>query len=146
MTDDPFNLARFVQAQQRQYPDALNELRSGRKQSHWIWFVFPQLRALGRSGTAHFFGLENTRETRAYWQHPLLGKRLRECVAAMLSVSGKSAAQILGDTDALKFRSCLPLFLQVAPAEPGLSAALERFYDGELDPLTVGHVQADDED
>ena len=146
MTDDPFNLARFVQAQQRQYQDAIQELRSGRKQSHWIWFVFPQLRALGRSGTAHFFGLENTRQARAYWEHPVLGRRLRECVAALLSINGKSAAEILGETDALKLRSCLTLFLQVAPAQPSLSAALERFYAGELDPLTLGHVRAHEDD
>jgi len=84
MTDDPFDLARFEQAQERQYQDALDELRSGRKQTHWIWFVFPQLRALGRSGTARHYGLENTLEARTYWEHPILGRRLQESVEIKL--------------------------------------------------------------
>ena len=140
MSDDPFDLARFVQAQGRQYADAIAELRAGRKRSHWIWFVFPQLRALGRSGTAQFYGLENTAEAAAYWQHPILGARLRESVAALLQVPARSAVEILGDVDALKVRSCLTLFLQVAPADPGLTAALERFYGGQQDPLTLDLV------
>jgi uncharacterized protein (DUF1810 family) len=143
MSDDPFDLARFVQAQDRQYADAIAELRAGRKRSHWIWFVFPQLRALGRSGTAQFYGLENTAEAAAYWQHPILGARLRESVAALLQVPARSAVEILGDVDALKVRSCLTLFLQVAPADPGLTAALERFYGGQQDPLTLDLVRSD---
>jgi uncharacterized protein (DUF1810 family) len=143
MSDDPFDLARFVQAQGRQYADAIAELRAGRKRSHWIWFVFPQLRALGRSGTAQFYGLENTAEAAAYWQHPILGARLRESVAALLQIPARSAVEILGDVDALKVRSCLTLFLQVAPADPGLTAALERFYGGQQDPLTLDLVRSD---
>jgi uncharacterized protein (DUF1810 family) len=143
MSDDPFDLARFVQAQGPQYADAIAELRAGRKRSHWIWFVFPQLRALGRSGTAQFYGLENTAEAAAYWQHPILGARLRESVAALLQIPARSAVEILGDVDALKVRSCLTLFLQVAPADPGLTAALERFYGGQQDPLTLGLVRGE---
>jgi len=102
----------------------------------------------GRAGTypdevAQFYGIANTAEAAAYWAHPLLGARLRECVAAMLRVPGKSAVDVLGEVDALKFRSCLTLFLQVAPADPGLVAALERFYGGEPDPLTLGVVRAE---
>jgi uncharacterized protein (DUF1810 family) len=137
MNDDPFNLDRFVQAQDRQYADAIAELRAGRKRSHWIWFVFPQLRALGRSGTAQFYGIENLAEATAYWRHPILGPRLRESVAALLRVPAKSAVEVMGDIDALKLRSCLTLFLQVAPEDPGLDAALARFYLGEPDPLTL---------
>ena len=143
MSDDPFDLARFVQAQDRQYADAITELRAGRKRSHWIWFVFPQLRALGRSVTAQFYGLENTAEAAAYWQHPILGARLRESVAALRQVPAKSAVEILGDVDALKVRSCLTLFLQVAPSDPGLTAALERFYGGDPDPLTLDLVRGE---
>jgi uncharacterized protein (DUF1810 family) len=143
MSDDPFDLARFVQAQGPQDADAIAELRAGRKRSHWIWFVFPQLRALGRSGTAQFYGLENAAEAAAYWRHPILGARLRESVAALLQVPARSAVEILGDVDALKVRSCLTLFLQVAPADPGLTAALERFYGGQQDPLTLGLVRGE---
>jgi uncharacterized protein (DUF1810 family) len=137
MSDDPFNLARFVEAQGRQYADAIAELRAGHKRSHWIWFVFPQLRALGRSGTAQFYGIGSTAEAAAYWKHPVLGPRLRESVAALLQVPKKTAVEILGDIDALKVRSCLTLFLQVAPEDPDLNAALARFYGGEPDPLTL---------
>jgi uncharacterized protein (DUF1810 family) len=140
--DDPFDLARFVQAQERQYPDALDELRSGRKQTHWIWFVFPQLRALGRSGTSRFYGLENALEASAYWDHPILGRRLQESVEALLAIEGRSATEILGSVDALKLRSCLTLFLEVAPTDRSLQAALQRFYGGEPDPLTLSHVRS----
>lgn len=145
MNDDPFDLARFIRAQDQQYQDALRELRAGRKQSHWIWFVFPQLRALGRSGTARLYGLANVEEAKAYWAHPVLGRRLLDGVAAMLSIPGKSAAAILGDIDALKFRSCLTLFLQAAPGQPELSAALDRLYNGEPDPLTLALLGRDGE-
>jgi len=137
MSDDPFNLARFVRAQEDQYGDALDELLSGRKQTHWIWFVFPQHEALGRSSTARLYGLENLQEAIAYWRHPTLGPRLRECVQAMLGLEGKSAPEILGEVDALKLRSCLTLFLAAAPSEPCFRAALDRYYDDKPDPLTL---------
>lgn len=130
-------LDRFVQAQEGVYETVLDELRRGSKRTHWIWFVFPQLRALGRSGTARHYGLENLDEAAAYWAHPTLGPRLRECVETMLQVQGKSAVTILGDIDALKFRSCLTLFLAVAPSDRSLQAALARFYAGEPDSLTL---------
>jgi uncharacterized protein (DUF1810 family) len=134
-------LERFVQAQARQYADAIAELRAGRKRTHWIWFVLPQLRALGRSGTARVYGLENLAEAAAFWRHPTLGTRLRECVDAMLSIEGRSAAEVLGEVDAMKFRSCLTLFLAVAPDEHRLRAALDRYYAGRPDPLTLGVLQ-----
>lgn len=137
MADDAYDLARFLEAQDRQYDSALEELRRGYKRSHWIWFVLPQLRGLGRSRAAHFYGLEGAREALAYWQHPVLGARLRECIEAMLAVEAKSAAEILGSLDALKFRSCLTLFREAVPAEPLFQAALDCYYGGQPDPLTL---------
>tara|TARA_R110001592_G_scaffold238577_1_gene498360 strand:+ start:6262 stop:6705 length:444 start_codon:yes stop_codon:yes gene_type:complete len=137
MIDDPFNLNRFVEAQKGEFETALGELKDGRKQSHWIWFVFPQLTKLGRSSTACFFGLRGADEAVAYWNHRVLGRRLRECVEAVLNIENKSAMDILGEVDALKFRSCLTLFHEVAPEDSRLLLALQRFYEGELDPLTV---------
>jgi uncharacterized protein (DUF1810 family) len=137
MADDPFDLDRFLRAQSRQYAEALGELRAGRKHTHWVWFVFPQLRALGRSGTAKAYGIADAREAAAYWQHPTLGPRLQECVQALLAVPGCSAVEILGEVDALKLRSCLTLFLHVAPDDAGLRAALQRFHAGAPDPATL---------
>jgi len=135
--DDPFDLQRFVDAQQPVYDQALSELRTGRKTSHWMWFVFPQLRALGRSGTAQFYGLASRDEALAYWRHPLLGPRLRECAATLLAAApGRSAHSILGSPDDLKLRSCTTLFAAVAPEEPVFRALLERFYSGQADPRT----------
>ncbi len=145
MSNDPFNLSRFVVAQEGQYQDAIGELRSGRKQTHWIWFVFPQHRALGRSSIARLYGLQSLQEAIAYWQHPTLGTRLRDCVQAMLALEGKSASEILGEIDALKFRSCLTLFLVAAPMEPCFRAALERYYQGRPDGLTLELVERDAE-
>jgi len=135
-------LQRFVQAQARDYAQALAELEAGRKQTHWIWYVLPQLRGLGRSQTARNFGIDGAAEAAAYLAHPLLGPRLVECVNALLRHSDRSAAEMLGDVDAMKFRSCLTLFNQVAPSEPCFSAALARFYDGEPDPETLRQLRA----
>lgn len=145
ISDDPFNLSRFVHAQEGQYLDALEELRAGRKQTHWIWFVFPQHRALGRSDIARLYGLQSIEEAVAYWQHPTLGPRLRECVQAMLDLEGKSAAEVLGEIDALKFRSCATLFAAAAPLEPRFQAALERYYQGRPDSLTLELLRGDAE-
>lgn len=131
-------LQRFVQAQERDYAQALAELRAGRKTSHWIWYVLPQLRGLGHSPLAQHYGLAGREEAAAYAAHPLLGLRLVDCVQAMLGHTGLSARQILGEVDALKFRSCLTLFAEVAPGEPCYRAALERFYGGERDAATLG--------
>lgn len=130
-------LQRFVQAQERDYAQALAELRAGRKTSHWIRYVLPQLRGLGHSAMSQQYGLASRDEAAAYAVHPLLGPRLTACVQAMLGHPGLSAAQILGEVDALKFRSCLTLFAEVAPGEPCYRAALERFYGGERDPATL---------
>jgi uncharacterized protein (DUF1810 family) len=143
MHDDPCDLDRFLQAQERQYEAALDELRHGRKLSHWIWFIFPQLRALGQSSTARLYGLQDLDEATAYWQHPRLGARLRECLGAMLRIEKRSATDILGDIDALKLRSCLTLFRAAAPGDEQLQAALLRFYAGQADDLTLSLLRDD---
>lgn len=131
-------LDRFIQAQEGHYTQALAELTAGRKDSHWIWFVLPQLRGLGRSSMAYAYGITGRAEAGAYLAHPVLGTRLRECVRAMLAHEGLSAVRILGDVDALKFRSCLTLFDAVDGTPDNLFArALERFYGGERDEATL---------
>lgn len=130
-----FDLDRFIEAQQATYPAALRELRSGRKSSHWMWFVFPQLRGLGRSETSLFYGLEGLPEARAYLAHPVLGPRLRAACEALLRAPG-DADRILGAVDALKLRSSMTLFRRAVPGDSLFDAVLERFYGGEPDPLT----------
>ncbi|HEX6073002.1 MAG TPA: DUF1810 domain-containing protein [Sphingomicrobium sp.] len=136
-TSDPHNLQRFVDAQDGIFDTALAELRAGRKQSHWMWFVFPQLAGLGRSSTARIYGIDSLAEARAYLDHPLLGSRLRESVDALMPWAGKrSPEDILGPVDAMKFRSCLTLFDRVAPG--GLfENALNAFYGGQKDERTL---------
>lgn len=135
--NDPFNLSRFVDAQHPAYSRVKAELRAGRKTSHWMWFVFPQLKGLGISEAAMRFGITDTGEARAYLEHPLLGPRLVECVKALLKHGDSSALQILGSPDDLKLRSCLTLFNEVQP-EPGLyQRALDQFYGGKPDDRTI---------
>jgi uncharacterized protein (DUF1810 family) len=135
----PFDLDRFLEAQDAggTYDAALAELRAGRKTSHWMWFVFPQIEGLGRSPTARHYALSSLKEARAYLAHPLLGARLRESAAALLSHDDRSAEAILGGVDALKLRSSMTLFARADPAEPLFAEVLDRFYDGEADPATV---------
>jgi uncharacterized protein (DUF1810 family) len=135
--DDPFSLQRFVEAQSRDYGTAIRELRAGAKRSHWMWFVFPQLRGLGRSSTAMFYGITSIAEARAYLAHPVLGPRLRECVQSLLDLSESNAAEILGEIDAMKLRSSMTLFQVAAPDETLFSRALERFYQGKPDAHTL---------
>jgi uncharacterized protein (DUF1810 family) len=134
---DPFDLARFVAAQDGAYPDALAELRRGRKTSHWMWFVFPQLRGLGRSPTAQHYGIASLAEARAYLAHPLLGPRLNEASAAVLAAPG-SAEAVLGAVDALKLRSSMTLFAAAADDPVPFAAVLRRFFDGVPDAATEG--------
>lgn len=131
------DLERFVAAQEGVIADVREELRTGRKRSHWMWFVFPQLRGLGSSPLAQRFGIASLQEARAYLAHPVLGPRLRECCALLLQVPDRSAHEILGSPDDLKLRSCLTLFSLADPAEPLLRACLDRFYAGEPDPRTL---------
>ena len=127
---DPYNLQRFVNAQNGVFETALAELRAGRKQGHWMWFVFPQLAGLGRSATAQYYGIRSREEARAYLEQPLLGSRLRQTIEALLPWAGKrTAEEILGPIDALKLRSCLTLFDAI---DPGgfFGRALAIFYGG----------------
>jgi uncharacterized protein (DUF1810 family) len=140
-----FDLDRFVAAQAAAYATALGELRAGRKRSHWIWFVFPQLRGLGMSEAAQTYGVSGLAEARAYLAHPVLGPRLREAVGVMLSHRGVSANAILGDLDAMKFRSCLTLFARAAPGEAVFASALAAFFGGAPDARTVALLEASGE-
>ncbi|MCO7517120.1 DUF1810 domain-containing protein [Pseudomonas guariconensis] len=135
---DPYHLARFVEAQDPVIDRVLQELQAGRKASHWMWFVFPQLDGLGRSAMAERYALSGVDEARAYLRHPVLGPRLEACVNALMQHCDKSARQILGSPDDLKLRSCLTLFAQVDPSNPLFQLALVQFYQGEPDALTLG--------
>jgi uncharacterized protein (DUF1810 family) len=132
MTD----LSRFVVAQEGIYPQALAELRRGRKQSHWMWFVFPQIAGLGRSAMAQRYAIADLAEAQAYLAHPLLGPRLRECTWAMLTHSSMSAHAILGNIDAVKLRSSMTLFEAAGGDAALFGACLDAFFDGARDPAT----------
>jgi uncharacterized protein (DUF1810 family) len=132
-----FDLDRFVAAQADIYSQALAELRAGRKQSHWMWFVFPQLAGLGRSQTAVFYAIASAAEARSYLAHPLLGARLIECTEALLAHRERSAEAILGGVDAIKLRSSMTLFETVAEHPAPFASVLEAFFDAERDPATL---------
>lgn len=137
MMPSTFNLERFVEAQEPMFSQIRAELKAGTKRGHWMWFVFPQLRGLGRSSKAQFYGLESAAEALAYWRHPVLGPRLKSCVEWILAAPvGRTAHDIFGDPDDLKLRSCLTLFQHVATEEPIFGDALARFYNGQPDPQT----------
>lgn len=141
---DPYHLQRFVDAQQLQYQQALAELRSGRKRTHWMWFIFPQLQGLGRSAMAQRYAISGRAEAEAYLQHPLLGPRLLACTEAMLGHHRNSAQQILGSPDDLKFHSCMTLFAHVAPDSAQFEQALQAFFDGHPDPATLRLLSSGD--
>lgn len=131
---DPFNLTRFIEAQEPVIERVLAELRRGRKDSHWMWFVFPQLRGLGHSSMAQLYGIAGREEAEAYLAHEVLGARLIECTRLMLAVEGRTAEQILGGIDGLKFRSSMTLFAQVATGQNVFQEALDKYFGGEADP------------
>ena len=134
-------LQRFVDAQAPVFDDVCDELAAGRKTTHWIWFIFPQLRELGRSATARFYGITSRDEALAYWQHPVLGPRLKQCAELVLQVSGKTAHDIFGTPDELKLRSCMTLFAAVAGEEPVFTRVLERYYGGMPDERTLALLE-----
>ena len=135
--DDPFKLRRFVEAHARVYANALAELRAGRKTSHWMWFVFPQIAGLGHSETARAYAISSRAEAEAYLRHPVLGPRLRECARLACLIEGRSAREIFGVPDDMKFRSSMTLFAAIAPREAVFSEALRKYFDGEGDRLTL---------
>ena len=134
-------LDHFVAAQDRVYEQVTAELRAGSKRTHWMWFVFPQLAALGRSPMAQKYGLADLHAARGYIFHPTLGPRLVECTRLVNAVSGRSAHDIFGSPDDLKFRSSMTLFAHADPQEPAFRAALEKYYGGTEDPLTLDLIQ-----
>ena len=138
MSTDPSGLDRFVDAQSGIYDTALAELRTGRKRSHWMWFVFPQLRGLGRSSTAEFYGVASLGEAEHYLAHPVLGPRLTACTEAVMATQGRSLRDIFGSPDDLKFHSSMTLFSRASEAQGGIfRQALQRFWTGEYDPGTL---------
>ena len=139
--DDPHNLSRFVSAQAPVWSQVAAELQAGRKQSHWMWFVFPQLAGLGHSPMAQLYAIGSLEEARAYLAHPLLGARLRQATAWVLAVDGKSAHEIFGTPDDLKFRSSMTLFAAAAPEETLFRTALDRYFDGEGDRVTLNKLR-----
>ena len=136
----------FVTAQDAVYDAVRRELAAGQKETHWIWFIFPQLAGLGRSRMSQNFGLASKAEARSYLEHNILGPRLRECTDLMLAVPNRSIGSIVGYPDDLKFRSSMTLFAIAAPAESIFDAALQKFFHGERDPVTISLLrQADQE-
>jgi uncharacterized protein (DUF1810 family) len=135
---DPYNLARFLTAQESSYAQAVAELRRGRKQSHWIWYIFPQLKGLGSSETSRFFGIASLAEAEAYLAHPVLGERLRECTQLVIDIPNKAVGDIFPYPDDLKFGSSMTLFAAAESAAPSLfTQAIERFLQGKTDPRTL---------
>jgi len=137
-----YNLQRFIDAQEEPMMGwVLDELKGGRKKTHWMWFIFPQAYGLGESNNAKLYGIRSLEEARAYWAHPILGERLRQCIKLALD-SGQTALDLFGkEIDAMKFQSCLTLFLQISPQELMLQAALHRFFSDELDIKTLEIVK-----
>jgi uncharacterized protein (DUF1810 family) len=135
-----YDLDRFLVAQLPVYGDVIGELRRGRKTGHWIWFIFPQIAGLGQSAMSQRFAIGSLDEAAAYVAHPVLGARLRECVAIVLSTRGRTAEEIFGPIDARKVRSCMTLFGRAAPDEPLFGQVLDRFYDGIADEATIARL------
>ena len=138
--DDRFQLQRFVDAQQPIYEAVLSELRAGRKRSHWMWFIFPQISGLGHSSTAQMFAVSSLAEAAAYLAHPILGPRLRECAGLVAGIKGRSVDEIFDGPDDLKFHSSMTLFARAAPREPIFAACLEKYFGGQLDPRTLARL------
>jgi uncharacterized protein (DUF1810 family) len=138
--DDPYDLQRFVDAQNRVYETVTAELRSGRKRTHWMWFIFPQIAGLGHSAMAQRYAISSLLEAEAYLKHGILGRRLRECTRLITLVEGRSAHDILGSPDDMKLHSCLTLFSNAAPEDPVFRHALEKYFGGEEDPGTIARL------
>ena len=140
--DDPYNLARFVEAQRHEYERALSEITAGRKQSHWMWYIFPQFEGLGSSPTSRHYAIRSDAEAAAYLAHPVLGPRLLECAEAAVGVEGRSAHDVFGSPDDMKLRSCATLFGSVSPDGSVFHRILEKWFDGKPDARTVRLVES----
>ena len=141
MTDDPFDLQRFVDAQAPVYERVRAELKNGRKQSHWMWFIFPQIAGLGHSAMARRYAISSLDEAKVYLAHPVLGPRLRECTRLVVQTDGRSAYEILGSPDDMKFHSCMTLFARAAPQEDAFMDGLGKYFDGAEDQATVARLR-----
>jgi len=134
---DPFDLERFAEAQKATYHNALAELKQGKKSGHWMWFMFPQLRGLGRSSISERYGISSIDEARSYLEHPLLGPRLRECTEAVNAIAGRTAEQIFGSPDNLKFHSSMTLFHLASPRTKEFATALRKYFNGRDDQRSL---------
>ena len=139
--DDPYDLQRFLDAQAGVFQTALRELTRGTKQSHWMWFIFPQVAGLGRSSTAVFYAIKSRAEAEAYWRHPILKERLQKCAGALLNLEGKTATEVMGSPDDLKLRSSLTLFEEVAGEAAIFGQVLAKYFAGERDPNTLAALE-----
>ena len=139
--DDPYNLQRFVDAQQPVFSGVIEELKRGRKRGHWMWFIFPQLKGLGMTAQSNFFGIASLQEAAAYLQHSVLGPRLKQCTQLVNAVEGRSAEDVFGQIDAMKFRSSMTLFAQATPDNQIFTDALQKYFAGEFDPLTIEYLR-----
>jgi uncharacterized protein (DUF1810 family) len=137
MADDPFNLSRFVSAQAHDYETARQELRNGRKRSHWIWYIFPQIDGLGHSPMSKRYAIKSQAEAQAYLEHPLLGARLLECATILLQLEGRSVLEIFGSPDDLKLKSSMTLFAAVQGQEPAFARVLDKYFQGTRDSRTI---------
>jgi uncharacterized protein (DUF1810 family) len=137
LSHEPFPLDHFISAQEPVYDQVRAELRAGRKRSHWMWFIFPQLAGLGRSSTARYYGLASLAHARAFLGHPVLGPRLRECTALAIAAKSPSALALMGTPDDLKLRSSMTLFAHADPAQPLFRECLDQYFGGQPDPLTL---------
>jgi uncharacterized protein (DUF1810 family) len=140
MTSDPHNLQRFLDAQHPIYGQVRDELQAGQKETHWMWFIFPQIKGLGRSATAEKYAIQSLDEAEAYLNHPLLGFRLRECTQLVNAVNGRSIEEIFGNPDHLKFHSSMTLFAKASRAEEVFTAALDKYFNGNADHRTLEHL------
>ena len=131
------DLERFYKAQEYDYETALSEIRNGRKENHWMWYIFPQITGLGRSTTAEYYAIKSKEEAKGYIEDPVLGKRLIEISQALFQIESDDAEMVMGWPDNLKLRSCMTLFAEVAPEQPVFRNVLEKFYDGEMDGKTL---------
>ena len=136
-SEDAYNLARFVRAQETVYAQVLSEIRSGKKRTHWMWYIFPQVEGLAFSATSQRYAIKSVAEAKAYLDHPILGPRLLECAEAVLQVDGRSAVEIFGSPDDLKLRSCATLFASVSPPDSVFDRLLRKYYRGGRDGKTL---------
>lgn len=134
-------MQRFIQAQENDYQTALAEVRAGYKCSHWMWYIFPQLKGLGFSSTAQYYGINGREEAMTYLMHPVLGARLREITSVLITLEGKSAVEIFGRTDAMKLRSCMTLFNAVANGDELFQNVLDKYYNGQADERTLAMLK-----